>query len=176
MTFMILQDSYMEPTRVGSDPYTRKVPFPWLNNCHSVTCSQCSFEEQYFFGTKCESWDGDGAGNIWYCVLTTVSVSGYYSGSANGQPSAVITSDQTNSVIAVKFLNSNRPTAQGKFDQLTLSGSVNFEFISLLSTLYLASSPETVQEIPGIVSIPRHCNAIIVLNWILDIHVLFECC
>ena len=71
------------------------------------------------------TWDGP----VWYRVLSTVSVSGYYSGTTNnGQPNAVITSDTstTNSVIAVKFLNSNRPTAQGKFDQLTLSGSVNF--------------------------------------------------
>ena len=55
----------------------------------------------------------------------TVSMSGYYSKSANGQHSYVITSDTANQLV-VHFLNSDRRTAKGKFNPQSLSGSVNF--------------------------------------------------
>ena len=67
-------------------------------------------------------------GNVWYRA-GVVSMSGTYSSTLNGKPSAVISSNDGNGDISVLFLNSNRPIASGKFNAQTLFGSVSFSDI-----------------------------------------------
>ena len=69
------------------------------------------------------TWDN--VENVWYRLCTTVSMVGYYSKIINGQHSFVITSDKDNQ-LKVRFLNSKRPTAKGKFNPQSLSGFVKF--------------------------------------------------